>query len=187
MRRADHYAAVAISIEETAARGPGKNGIGVRTHDPSGFNALNWTVDAIAGDDCVCTLGGQVDTDMARRVSRAWLEPHLVVQCEVAADKLRLLRCHYGEDAVDEVRLRVLSMDFLEALPLPLGEDVLRIWKRGDPAAIAQSRIPPDVVPVQMCAHDVVHILRIDTCLAQARQKGVQLLHVPKRTERARF
>src|SRR5262245_49816925 len=34
MRRADHYAAVAISIEETAARRPGKNGIGVRTHDP---------------------------------------------------------------------------------------------------------------------------------------------------------
>src|SRR5262245_25721484 len=118
---------------------------------------------------------------MAGRVSGAWLEPHLVVQREIAADKLRLLRCYHGQDAVDEVRLRVLSMEFLEALPLPLGEDVPRIWKRGDPAAIAQSRIPPDVVPVQMCTHDVVHIPRIDTGLTQARQKGVQLLHVPKR------
>lgn len=184
---ADHYAAVAVAIEETAARGSGKNGVGVRTHDPLGFEALNGTVDAIAGDDCMCTLGSQMYADMTRRVARRRFEPDLVVQCEVAADKLCLVRRNYGQNAVDEVRLRVLFVQLLEALPLPLGEDVSGVWKRGDPAAVPQSRVPPDVVPMQMRAHDVVDILGSDAGVAQAREKRIQLLHVPKGPDRPWF
>ena len=48
-------------------------------------------------------------------------------------------------------------------------EEIARLWKGGDPAAIDQARIPAHVIKVQMCAEDGV-----DASCRKARSRQIR-------------
>src|SRR4051794_32806588 len=59
---------------------------------------------------------------------------------------------------------------------LSLGEHVFRIRECRNPAAVAELRVPPTMVDVQMGATDVIDLLRRDASLGKSREKGQILL-----------
>src|SRR5262249_16316036 len=99
-------------------------------HDPSRFQTLHGAVDAISGNDRLSALRSQVNADMARGMGGSGFQPDFVVKCKVATDELRLARLHGRQDAVQELRLRVLPVQRLKAFPFAPGEDVLRVRER---------------------------------------------------------
>ena len=68
---------------------------------------------------------------------REWVRARLRCQRKVAADELRLARLHDRQDAIEELRLRVLPVQRLKAFPFAPGEDVLRVRERGYPPPVA--------------------------------------------------
>jgi hypothetical protein len=64
-------------------------------------------------------------------------QPDFVLQRKVAADELRLARLHDRQDAVQELRLRMLPVQRLKAFKFAPGEDVLRVRERGYPPPVA--------------------------------------------------
>jgi hypothetical protein len=115
----------------------------------------------------------------------AWcgLQPHLVIERKVVAHKLCLVRFDHWHDAIDEMG-RVFPVQRLPGLPFPLGEDVPRFGEGRHPAPVAQLSVPPHMVPVQVRAHHVVHLLRSYAGRSEAREEGVELLLMPMRPVR---
>ena len=137
MCRVYHYAAVAIPLQETPPRGSCERGVKIGAHDPLRFHTLHGTVDAIARDDRFRALGSKMHAHMPRGMAGSGFQPDFVVERKVAADELRLARLHDRQDAIEELRLRVLPVQRLKAFPFAPGEDVLRVRERGYPPPVA--------------------------------------------------
>ena len=170
-----------MRVQELLARRPGALRLEVGPHDPRRFEALHRVVDEIAGDDRLRPLRRQPHAHVIRRVAGRRFQPHLVVERKVGFDDRRLPRLQNRVHAVDQMRLRRLVVQFLPALQFAAREDVLRVGEGGHPAPVAQLRVPADVIRVQVGAEHVVDVLGRHPGLAQQRQEGAELLHVPAR------
>ena len=137
MCRTNHHVALAIPLQETPSRGSCERGVKIGAHDPSRFQTLHGAVDAISGNDRLSALRSQVNADMPRGMAGSRFQPDFVVERKVAADELRLARLHDRQDAIEELRLRVLPVQRLKAFPFAPGEDVLRVRERGYPPPVA--------------------------------------------------
>src|SRR5713226_9477795 len=58
-------------------------------------------------------------------------------------------------------RVGAARVEILPMVVFALGHDVFGVGEGGDPAAVDQPRVPADMVPVQMRAHDEVDLFRL--------------------------
>jgi hypothetical protein len=70
---------------------------------------------------------------------------------------------------------------------LTIGHDIGRVRKGGHPSPVFESRVPADVIGVQMCAHDIVDIVYGESGSRQALFEAIAVQHVPKRARRPRL
>src|SRR5262245_53705293 len=117
MCRTNHHVALAVPLQKTPPRGSCERGVKIGAHDPSRFQTLHRAVDAISGNDRLSALRSQVNADMPRGMAGSGFQPDFVVKRKVATDELRLARLHDRQDAVQELRLRVLPVQRLKAFP----------------------------------------------------------------------
>src|SRR5262245_8507849 len=132
-----HHVALAIPLQETTPRGSCERAVKIGAHDPSRFKTLHGTVDAIARDNRFRALGSKMHAHVPRGMAGSGFQPNFVVERKVVADELRLARLHDRQNAIEELRLRVLPVQRLKAFPFALGEDVLRVRERGYPLPVA--------------------------------------------------
>src|SRR5262245_36872077 len=67
-----------------------------------------------------------------------------------------------------------------------LREDVSRVWKYGNPAAIPKLRVPANMIVMQVRAHDQVDLVwSRSRCGEPLKKRRVE--HIPERARRPRF
>src|SRR6516165_7610355 len=70
---------------------------------------------------------------------------------------------------------------------LAIGNDIGRVRKGGHPSPVFESRVPADVIGVQMRAHDIIDIVHGESGSRQAFFETIAVQHVPKRARRSRL
>src|SRR6516225_8632153 len=68
-----------------------------------------------------------------------------------------------------------------------ISHDIGRVRKGGHPSPVFESRVPADVIGVQMRAHDIIDIVHGESGSRQAFFETIALQHVPKRARRSRL
>ena len=94
-------------------------------------------------------------------------------------------RQHRVGDPGDRRRIVLLALGPVSELPV--GEDVARLGERRHPAAVLESRVPADVVGVQMRAHDEIDVAEAQAGGRQVLLEAIGLHHVPEGTRRPRL
>src|SRR5689334_20751995 len=125
MRGAHEHVALAVALEERAARGRRLLGIEVGARDPLGLEELHGRVDQVARDDAVRAARAEAYADVVRRVSRRRLQPDLVADPVVVLDHDREAGLDDRDHAVADLVLRRLLVQTRPVRPLLLGHDVL--------------------------------------------------------------
>src|SRR5256714_683067 len=120
----------------------------------------------VADKDPALAAGPGVDHDIARGMAGIALEPQAVIERVIVADEERLPRLDDRQDAVAKgARMRRVDAAVMDALPMvvfALRHDIARLREGRNPLAIGKPRVPADMVPMQMRAHDVVDVFRLD-------------------------
>src|SRR5579884_1048106 len=166
MRRQDQRVAVGVLLDEAGAGAARQVHVAARAGGPFRLQQLDRVVQHVADEEAAVLAGAGVDHDVAWGVAGRAFEPQPVVERVVVIHQYRLPALDDRQDAVAEgggVRRRLAAL----VHPLPVRElaprhDVLGIGEGRDPAAVAQPRIPADMVPVQVRAHDVIDLFRPD-------------------------
>ena len=120
----------------------------------------------VADKDAALAARPGVDHDIARGMAGIALEPQPVIKRVIVADEERLPRLDDRQDTVPKgARMRRVDAAVMDALPMvvfALRHDIARLREGRDPLAIGKPGVPADMVPMQMRAHDVVDVFRLD-------------------------
>jgi hypothetical protein len=107
----------------------------------------------VATHDHRGTLRPNHDTDMTRCVPRPRLNPDAIMEGIVHSDQLGLPSVHDRQQTVFIVRVGRITasqLSYPPVLPLPAREQVAGVWECRHPSTVEKTRIPTDVIGVQM-------------------------------------
>src|ERR1700747_629050 len=120
--------------------------------------------------------------DMAGRMSRRLQNAQMIPDRKIVAHDVRPPSFDYRQDAVAEWRHLGLGVLLGPVVIFGLAEDVARLGKGRNPAAAFESRIPANVIDMQMRAHHEIDVLDRKTRGLQATHISVVGLLIPFRT-----
>ena len=118
-------------------------------------------MDRITAEHCRCTAI-RANTQLPGRMTRQWQQCEAFGQLIPIINQIQQACLENGQHAVFEARqLHRIAAGFLILL-LPVLEltpacEVARIWERGHPAAIVQTRVPTNMIDVQVRAEHEIH------------------------------
>ena len=174
MRHAHQRGFLAETVEYLAPRLAGLPGVVVRPHAEARVAPLNGRVDHIAGDQRVMPGTADQHGVMVDGVAGGRNELNLLGKRKIAFHDLRTLGLDDRQHGVGDPGhgCRILLLLLRPVRELALRHHVFRLRERRHPASVLEPRVPADMIPMQVGAHDVIDVLRLDPDAGEVGEVG---------------